>query len=104
VLIAVTAVTRGRAVLVARTRPCSKRAGFNTVQSSFYVFTAVSSATHNKSFKIQNLKFLKLSIAPSCMCLFDTCIPQHVSAYWVIIRRIKIVGEVAALLYIVVKI
>jgi hypothetical protein len=56
------------------------------------VFTAISHATHTKSFKIQNLK---LSVVSGCMSLFNTSIVQHVSAYVTIIRCIKI----AVLLY-----
>jgi hypothetical protein len=33
------------------------------------------------------------------MCLFNTYIAQHVSVYLAVIRYIKIVGEIAALLY-----
>jgi hypothetical protein len=62
-----------------------------------HVFTAVSCAAHTESSKIQNLKFLKLSIVSGCMSLFNTSTAQRISAYLAIIRCIKIAWEIAAL-------
>jgi hypothetical protein len=49
------------------------------------VFITISHATRSKSFKIQNLKFLKRSIVSNCMSLFNT----HMKTYNLKQLRVK---------------
>jgi hypothetical protein len=74
---------------------------FNGERKVIHIFTAVSRATHTESFKIQNLNCKTLNWF-SFYVLFNTSVAQHVSAYLAIIRRIKIAGGIAALLYTVI--